>query len=57
MGTKKWSDEGCLVSVEILREAAFKQKNNTKRVEVQKFGLSEWLGFVVRRVLLNKQQA
>lgn len=25
MGTEKWSDEGCLVSVELLREAASKQ--------------------------------
>lgn len=37
MGTEKWSDEGCLVCVEMLREAASKFRN---------IGLSEQLRLV-----------
>lgn len=43
MGTEKWSDEGCLVRVEMLREAASKQMI----LKFRDIGLSEQLGLVV----------
>lgn len=35
MGTEKWSDEGCLVRVEFLREAASKQKMILRGLKVR----------------------